>query len=413
MERPTETRREGDLSIEDVDVDSRAAIASAIAIGTLGVLSFIVQPGLVQGFVSELEVSEAAANDLAFREMLGVALATIALAFASRHINLRRTVAAGLALAAVGNLASAFLADGAGFSLARFLTGVGEGIAISISFSVVGVTQRASRNLALYLATLLTYGAVGLWAMPWAFETIGLSGVFLFWAAVLAVGVIAAKHTPRRIDDGIEARATALNLTPPAKATALGGVLIYNIAIGVAWANLFLIGMEIVGAPQPVANALLASQFVAIGGALTALFFDKPPLRLPAIFAGIFGGAAAIALLLGSPTFSAFLLAVCAFNYLWNMALPFILSAVGDMDPKGRLMSAAIAMQMIGLGFGPFVAARLLGETDSFAAVEKLTIGLLVVSAAVMAGPLFIHRAKLRERTVAAPLASEPAAREA
>ncbi|MEM6851694.1 MAG: hypothetical protein AAF527_08200, partial [Pseudomonadota bacterium] len=76
MERPTETRRECDLSIEDVDVDSRAAIASAIAIGTLGVLSFIVQPGLVQGFVSELEVSEAAANDLAFREMLGVALAT-------------------------------------------------------------------------------------------------------------------------------------------------------------------------------------------------------------------------------------------------------------------------------------------------------------------------------------------------
>ncbi|MCG8443536.1 MAG: hypothetical protein MI723_17165, partial [Caulobacterales bacterium] len=57
------------------DVNAAPTVASAIALGTVGVLSFIVQPGLVQGFVTQFGLSEAAANDLAFAEMAGVALA--------------------------------------------------------------------------------------------------------------------------------------------------------------------------------------------------------------------------------------------------------------------------------------------------------------------------------------------------
>lgn len=71
----------------DVDVNSATAIGSAVILGTIGVLSFIVQPGLVQGFSSQYEVGEDVANFLASAEGFGIALATIITAFASRAVN--------------------------------------------------------------------------------------------------------------------------------------------------------------------------------------------------------------------------------------------------------------------------------------------------------------------------------------
>ena len=60
----------------NLSVDSAATIISGVVLGTIGVLSFIVQPGLVQGFVTLLGMTEAEANQLAFMEMVGVAIAT-------------------------------------------------------------------------------------------------------------------------------------------------------------------------------------------------------------------------------------------------------------------------------------------------------------------------------------------------
>ena len=53
--------------------DHPLAIASFVLLGTIGVLSFIVQPALVQGFVTQLHLTEAQAVDLAGIEMSAVA----------------------------------------------------------------------------------------------------------------------------------------------------------------------------------------------------------------------------------------------------------------------------------------------------------------------------------------------------
>ena len=53
-----EIGRTGSIMTTKSDVNSTAAILSAMALGTLGVLSFIVQPALVQGFVTHLNLSE-------------------------------------------------------------------------------------------------------------------------------------------------------------------------------------------------------------------------------------------------------------------------------------------------------------------------------------------------------------------
>ena len=122
------------------DVNRPSAVASAIFLGTVGVLSFIVQPGLVQGFVSVLSFSDARANDVVGIEMTGVALATIIVATLGERINWRKLTLAALILAVGGDLASAALTHSTAFAAARFVAGLGHGAIISLSFTYVGLT---------------------------------------------------------------------------------------------------------------------------------------------------------------------------------------------------------------------------------------------------------------------------------
>ena len=165
-----------------VDVNSPKTLWSTNVLGTIGVLSFIVEPGLVQGFVSKLGLSEAAANDLAFAEMVGIAIATYAIAAIGSKLSWRTTVGACLAAGAAMNVVSAFVIDPSLLKAARFVSGLAEGGVIAISWAIVSMTARPERNFALYLTLLLVYSALGFWGMPLALSTIGLKGIFLFWA---------------------------------------------------------------------------------------------------------------------------------------------------------------------------------------------------------------------------------------
>ena len=369
--------------------DHPLAIASFVLLGTIGVLSFIVQPALVQGFVTQLRLTEAQAVDIAGIEMAGVALMTVLMAFAGNRLDWRKLTVGFLLVAAVGNFASAMTAGGGWFGAARFLAGLGEGGIISLSFSFVGLTRRTDRNLAYYLVLLLTYGAVGIWQAPTLFATIGLEGIFLTFAVATLLSILCSPFLPRSSEDrhAQESHAAASGPTIPIMVAALAGVLAYNLAQGIAWANLFLIGIAAELGEQKVADALFLSQVVAVGGALAAIMLAERIGRMSVFVVGILGGVACIGMLIGRPGSTMFLIAVCGFNFLWNMVQPFILGAVNEMDGKGLMMRAAIAVQMIGLGGGPILSGRLIGGGD-FTLVEAVCIGCFLLSFVLLILPL-------------------------
>lgn len=377
--------------VSEIDINGRAAVRSAIVLGTLGVLSFIVQPALVHGFVTQLGITESAAVNLAGLEMLGVAIATIALAVPQFTIDWRRALAIGIGLVILGNFASAVMVDSAYLWIPRFVAGLGHGTIISLSFTFIGLTARVERNVALYLVALLTYGAIGLWIMPALLDAVGLSGLFLIFAGLAAFGLLTLKHVPASASVRVEAAPSARQLPMALLGTALAGVLCYNLAQGIAWAILFLVGVDAGIGEQDVANALFVSQIFAIFGAVGSVFLAERFGRWGAIAFGILAGAACIAFLLGRPSYAYFLLGVCGFNMLWNFVLPFILATVGNFDLHGRMMGPAIAMQMLGLGGGPLLAARLIGD-GTYQVVEFVCIGFFLASYVLLTIPMLRHR---------------------
>ena len=383
------------------DVNSPSAVISAILLGTLGVLSFIVQPALVQGFVTQLGLSEPDALNLAGIEMLGVAVSSIWAAFATGRLNWRKVIALALGTAAAGNVLSAAMAESSWLWTARLIAGLGHGAIITMSFTFVGLTARVDRNIAWYLALLLTYGAVGIWGMPMFLDAYGLRGLFALFAVLLIAGFATVNYVPRAADARADVPDDARDLPQGHVLTALAGVLSYNLAQGIAWAVLFLVGMAAGLGEQAVANALFISQVLAIGGALASVFLAGVLARGQAIVIGILGGAACIALLLGSPGLALFTFCVCGFNVLWNFVLPFILGAVGAFDTRGRMIGRSVAMQMLGLGLGPFIAAALTDGT-SYALVEAVCVGFFLASLVLLWLPMRAHGRLILMNSVAA-----------
>ena len=373
------------------DANSKAAILSAISLGTLGVLSFIVQPALVQGFVTHLGMSEPEAVNLAGVEMLGVAISTVLLALPRAPFNWRSALALGLVLAILGNIASAMLAESPQLWIARLMAGLGHGAIISLSFTFVGLTARVDRNIALYLVALLSYGAVGLWVMPGLLDQIGVAGLFAIFAFLLTAGFAALRHVPASNSARIVPSPTARQLGLGFLVVGLMGVLAYNIAQGIAWAILFLVGIRAGHSGPDVTQALFVSQIFAVIGALGSVFFAERLGRWLPIAVGVLLGAACIALMMGKPGLTVFLIAVCGFNLLWNFALPIILGAVSDFDEQGRMMGPAIAMQMIGLGGGPLLAAQLIGG-GSYHSAEVVCIVFFLTSYVLLTIPMLRHR---------------------
>jgi len=272
------------------------------------------------------------------------------------------------------------------------LTGIGEGIIISLSFTFLGLTRRTDRNLAIYLVLLLSYGALGLWAMPTIIGALGLKAIFIGWAIITFVSLTMVKFVPSSSNDLAEVSPDAVQLNKGLIATALLGCLVFNTAISLVWANLFLIGMEVRPDEQSIANALLIAQFVAIPGALLALVVSSKIPRWALIIFGFSAAAASMALLLGKPEYLLFIIAVSAFNFIWNFVLPFLLSVISDMDIKGRTMAFAIACQMIGLGFGPGIASKMLGSGTGFDDIKILMVKLFLGSLVIILVPVYFQR---------------------
>jgi predicted MFS family arabinose efflux permease len=374
------------------DVNSRPTRYAAKWFGVVGVLAFIIQPGIVQGFVDLLGLTDREAGLTASAEMTGVAITAILAAALAHRINWQRALYACLVTAVIGNVASALVETPALIAATRFFAGVGHGGLISLSFGAIGLTRQPDRNFALYLTWVLTYGAVGLLLLPTAFATIGLSGLFWVFAGVCLASLLAVRYMPHSVGSRAEPEPTALDMPLPMKVIALAGVLAYNIGIGIAWAYLFLIGTAGGLGEQAVANALTVSQVAGIGGAAVAVFLAHRVGRLLPMTFGILAGAGCLVLLLGAVDIATYSVAVIGFNCLWNMVLPYILAAAASFDRKGLMTLYAVAMQMIGLGVAPGLAALTLDESGGYGPIILGSVYWLLGSFVLIIFVTYRHR---------------------
>lgn len=367
---------------EALDVNSRQSIVAILYLAVVGPCVFILQPGFVQGLVEYLGLSEQSAGYVASAEMFGIAATTVLLSFIAERVSWRNCLVVSALLCATGNFASAGQTDAQVLAVLRFVTGIGSGGLISLTFTMAGLTDRTDRNFGLIITWVLIYGALGLLVMPTAYHAIGMNGVLVFFGLFCASSLFFIRYLP----DSGHAHADATrqrDYSSFVRRSSLAAILIYNVAIGIVWAYLFLVGIEANMGEQEVANALTVSQFLGIAGAFLVVMFEKRFGRVWPLLIGIVGIAGFIYVLVGDLKPGGYWLAVCGFNFLWNLSMPYLLATLAEFDYRGRTVVHGVSMQMVGLAIGPFAAAQLLAG-GGYNLVNMVGAMLFVVAAAVI-----------------------------
>ena len=385
-----------------IDINSRSALYSMFLIGVIAPEVFIVQPGFVQGLVEYLGFDDQGAGYVASAEMFGLAATTILMTFIAHRVNWRAVILGSLVTMFIANVACTLTTDVYAFVTLRFVAGLGAGSLVSLSFAAVGLTSNPDRNFGLLIMWVLTYGALVLWAMPTAYEMFGFNGVIWFFALFPLSAMPFIRHLPVSGETDVHVEDDAVNLSSRMKGLALVAMLAYFTAQGVVWAYLFLIGLSGGLGEQAVANGLMLSQFAGIAGAMLAAVMAHRLGRSIPLTIGILGGALCLWFLVGRFEFLVFAVAVGVYNFFWNMTHPFLLGAMASFDRRGRVVVHAVAMQMIGLAIGPFLAATVISEGD-YLNVNRLGAALFVVSLLLVLPPVLVQaRAFGATRTITA-----------
>lgn len=370
-----------------IDLNSPKTLFAAIYMAVIGPEVFIVQPGFVQGLVRHVGFTEQAAGDIASAEMWGIAITTIVMTFFASRFNWRSVFAVSLLVMIVANISSIFTHDPLVFGLWRLVAGLGAGGIISLSFAAVGLTSNPDRNFGYLIMWVLIYGAVVLLAMPTAFRLVGMEGVIVFFALFPASGLLFVRWLPQSGEEHVQVEADAVNLPGAFKWMALGAMFCYFLAQGVVWAYLFLIGTNGGATEQQVANGLTASQFFGVAGAFVAAMVGSRFGRAVPLTLSISASLIPLAFLFGQMGAVVYALAVCVYNFGWNVTHPYLLAAMASFDRTGRVVVYAVAFQMLGLANGPWIAARVISEGD-YANVNWVGMALFAIALILILPPV-------------------------
>ena len=377
-----------------VEINSLKLIVAALIIHTIGPQTVLLLPGFVQGLVEYVGFSEADAGFIASAEMIGMTCATIAMMFLVGRVNWRHVFAISLLLMIFGNIISIFITDMYLFCAVRFITGIGGGFIVSLSYTVFGLTAKADRNFGLGIFFVLVYSAIVYPFLPWIFGSFGMPGLLLFFAAFALVGLPFVRMMPVSGEEHREIDENAKNIDWNRKGMALAAMFVYFVAAFAVWTYLFRMGIHAGIPEQEVANSLSVSQFLGMAGAFTAALLGARYGRGLMLTLGITGTALPLLFLFGAPGALAYLVIVSAFQYAWNMSHPYLLAAMASFDPTGKMVVYATAMQFLGVSAGPAAAAMLVGE-DSYRGVLILGVTLFLVSLALILPPV-VARERIR-----------------
>jgi MFS family permease len=378
-----------------VDLNDPRALVASILLGVVGPEVFIVQPGFVQGMVQYLGYADSVAGYVASAEMWGIAATTIVLTFAAHRVNWRLVVLISLLTMVAANVISTLVESPVAFGALRFVAGLGAGGLISLSFAAIGLTSRPDRNFGYLIMWVLTYGALGLLLMPTVYSLMGLDGALWFFALFPLVTLPWLRYFPLTGENAVQVEKDAVDLAGSSKSSALAAMFLYFLAQGVVWAYLSLIGTAGGLTDQQVANGLTVSQFAGIAGALGAALSAGRYGRIGPLLCGILGGAATLYFLVGRFSALNYLVAVTVYNLAWNFTHPYLLGAMASFDRRGRVVVYAVAMQMLGLAIGPFLAASVI-EEGYYANVNRLGAALFVASALFIVPPVLSQARRIR-----------------
>lgn len=336
------------------------SVFSSIILGLAGIFMFLILPLFVGAISKELALSEQQIGYLASADLFGFFLGSVSSLWWARKVNWKTTGIIALLVIILANELSIIYATNISLFLGlRVLSGIGQGVAVSLYSAHVGDTLKPERYYANFLIGQTIVGVLGLFLLPQLIETIGGKGILytqmgLCVVAFLAVILWLPKHGINRHTD----YQTKQKWDWKAPVIGLLGLLLFFIAQGGTWAYMQRIGGSFELTPQFIGLSLSLAMIGAFLGSSTAsVVATRYGRRLPLLIVGI-GQPLCLLLIFSNLGNWSFLAGIMAFLFLWNLAVPYIMGVLVSVDASGKSILAANPMFALGVSIAPIIISQ-------------------------------------------------------
>lgn len=349
-------------SLDDAPVLARSparAFAAIIAMGVSGGLMLVMMPGVFAAVASSRAFGPDSVAWLAFGEMTGITLATLAVSFKIQSLNQRSVAAVALLALALADAGSVHTGSLLPLVVIRLIAGIAEGTLIVNMASLSAVTPQPDRLFALYLAANLGTSTI-LLAILGVLVTAG-HGRAILYLMISVIGAAGAmlrwipsiEHKPRERDSA-GPRPPAVNSS--GKAVGLAGTLILFVGLGACWPQVGEVGHALQLPPGAVPFAMSVATFMGIlAGLVVALCGTALGRRVPVI-GGTVLLAVSMLMVATATTRTGFTVAVSAFMFAYIYIVPYYTGIMASLDNSGRMASFSMAMQFLGMALGPLAS---------------------------------------------------------
>ncbi|QKC97498.1 MFS transporter [Mesorhizobium sp. NZP2298] len=354
-------------------------LASALWIGSVGLLILGMQPVLLGALYTERHVSGDELALVATAELIAIAIGSAIVATLLSARNMRWKSAALLLLLALANVGTAYAAGAYMLMAARAVAGLAEGGLVAVATELIARSRRAER-IGGYFVTMQTLAQcplallLALYVIPAA----GSAGGFLVLAVVCILSLMVAFTVPADYADLPKDENLANVLTVPS-ITALLCVFCYFMFFGSIWAFLEPIGAQFGIDGRTVGLIVSASLAMQVLGAMTATVFEaRIDYRL--VIAAIGTVALVASLILASgPDLAIFWVAALVMGFILLFIVPYQIRLTITADETRTAVLLVPAAQLLGLAIGP-VAASLLIDGKDFRPVPEFAVGSALAS---------------------------------
>jgi MFS family permease len=370
-----------------------AQLASALWIGSVGLLILGLQPVLLGALYTEGHVSGDELALVATAEMIAIGIGSAVVAMLLSARNMRWKSAVLLVVLAAANWATAYALNANSLVAARAVAGLAEGGLVAVATELIARSRRAER-IGGFFVTLQTLAQCGL-ALLLALYVIpatGSAGGFIVLAVVCIASLAVAFMVPADYADLPKEEHFGNVLTAPSL-TALLCVFCYFMFFGSVWAFLEPLGAQYGIDGRTVGLIVSASLAVQVLGAMTATVFEaRIDYRFAIVIIGVVA-AACSAVLASSPGLPVFWIAALVMGFILLFVVPYQIRLAITADETRTAVLLVPAAQLFGLAIGP-IAASLLIDGRNFRPVPEFAAASAGASVVLLALFVLIARGR-------------------
>ena len=372
-------------------------LASALWIGSVGLLILGLQPVLLGALYTEGHVSGDELALVATAEMIAIAIGSAIVAMLLSARNMRWKSAVLMLLLALANVWTAYAAGANALMAARALAGLAEGGLVAVATELIARSRRAER-IGGFFVTMQTLAqcALALLLALYVIPAAGSAGGFLILAVVCVLSLIVAFVVPADYADLPKDENLTNVLTIPS-ITALLCVFCYFMFFGSVWAFLEPLGAQFGIDGRTVGLIVSASLAAQVSGAMMATAFEaRIDYRLAVAAIGVVALVCSLVLASG-PDLITFWMAALAMGFILLFIVPYQIRLAITADETRTAVLLVPAAQLFGLAIGPIAASLLINGKD-FRPVPEFAAASAVASVALLGLFIVVSR---RRRAVA------------